>query len=168
MAIDFSAWEGYRVIWLRVGSGRSETEGGPTWLEAIERHCRAEGQKLAWVSLQDGDNDPQQFVQAVNGSVNQALGLPAGFTGQLEPEETPQAWINLINRISELESPLILALESYDRVEHPGVHELVTELLEYQPQALQVLLFCQTVPPLPLPRLRTRRFLWEVAPMVDN
>ena len=167
MAIDFTAWEGYRVIWLRVGSSRIQTEDGPVWFEAAEAHCRTHGQNLAWVSLQPADDDPQQFVRAVTGAINQALGLPAGFTGQLEPDETPQAWVNLINRISELESPLILALESYDRIEHRGVHELVSELLEYQPQSLQILLFCQAVPPLPLPRLRTRRFLLEVAPSLD-
>ena len=167
MAIDFTAWEGYRVIWLRVGSGRSETEGGLTWSEAIERHCRTHGQNLAWVSLQPADDDPQQFVQAVTGAINQALGLPAGFTGQLEPDEPPQAWINLINRISELDRLLMLALEGYDRIEHPGVRELAAELLEYQPRALQILLMCRAAPTLPLPRLRARRALLEVAPIWD-
>jgi len=168
MTIDFTAWESYRVIWLRVGAGRREAEDGPAWFEPIEAHCRTHGQNLAWISLHPADDDPQRFVRVVIMAVYQALGLPAELAVHSEPEDYLVLWIHLVNQISELERLLVLALEGYDQIEHPGVHELVAELLEYQPRALQILLICRAAPPLPLPRLRARRALLEVGPIWDG
>jgi len=167
MAIDFSAWEGYRVIWLRRGNGLEqdlcEQGASPAWTAALEQHCRWQGMRLAGVCLQPDDDDPGRFVQAVEQAIDRALEVqpqPGSSLAQAEPESS---WVALINRISAHARPVFLALVGYDQIQHTHIHALVAELLEFQPATLHILLDCQSSPPLPLPRLRARRELLEVA-----
>jgi LuxR family maltose regulon positive regulatory protein len=152
MSIDFAAWEGYRVIWLRL-------KAGPEWADYLQQTARSNAKKLALIELHAEHNEPQRFVTAVE----KAVGAAMSQLGDLIQADYRAAWIALINRISELPDPLTLVLSGYDQIENEDVHEIVADLLEYQPESLQILLFCQTNPPLPLARLRVRRALLEVA-----
>ena len=128
----------------------------------MEATLRRQGKALAKIEIQPEDDTPPRFVQSVEKAVFQALELPSAEAGQQLPIKYPENWIELINRINALDRPLFLALEGYDQITDPNVHALLAELLEYQPESLQILLVCQAMPPLPLPRLRARRALLEV------
>lgn len=170
MLIDLTAWESYPVIWLRpagddaeVGNDPIGSGPGSSSSLALESYCQSQGKLYAPVWLQAVHNHPDRFVTAVE----QALGAAAQLSADLAPPAAAggleSAWICLINRISELERPLLLALNGYDQIENELIHALVAQLLDYQPGTLQIVLVCRLMPPLPLPRLRARRALLEVS-----
>jgi len=155
MVIDINAWKGYRVIWMRM-------KASPDWIDDLLQPGRLTGQRLALVELGQEHNQLKCFVAAIRQAI---LGTTLGELEAGQPDgslDEPSAWVAVINQISELPDPLILVLTGYDQIESEAVHGAVTELLDYQPDTLQILLFCQTSPPLPLPRLRARRVLLEV------
>lgn len=156
MAIDVKAWEGYRVVWLRPQSGQAGEDSRPTWPADLD------GRPLAEVKIDPEHNEPLQFVRAVEQAVLQVYALPDTAPPPQYSGSYREEWIDWINRLSGLDQPLILALEGYDQITNPDVHALTSELLEYQPESLQIVLVCQAMPPLPLPRLRARRALLEV------
>lgn len=162
MAIDLTAWEGYPVIWLRNQADPQKLAASHASNPALEAYCRSQDRSCARFILQPAHNDPWQFIAGVAGAVDRALGLSQEGSLRACTDGVEAAWTALINRLSDLERPLLLALDGYDHIENGAVHELVAELLEYQPVGLQIVLVCQSNPPLPLPRLRARRALLEV------
>ncbi len=172
MKIDPSAWDGYRVVWVRLDAGGSEdgvsetgcleTASNQAWPQALQVYCRATGKRLAELCLHAQDNQPNRFIQDVAAAVDRAYGLSACTASGNPSVEKSLDWIDLINRISAASLPMLLALEGYDLIEAQAVHELVAELLDYPPDGLQIAIFCRGTPPLPLARLRARRALLEV------
>jgi ATP/maltotriose-dependent transcriptional regulator MalT len=170
MLIDLTAWERYPVIWLRLGGdpakvGNDPNGSGPGSSSslALESYCQLQGKLYAPVWLQAVHNQPDRFIAAVEGAFEAAARLSADPAPPAAAGGCESAWICLINRISELERPLLLVLNGYDQIENEMIHALVAQLLDYQPGTLQIVLVCQPMPPLPLPRLRARRALLEVS-----
>ncbi len=122
--------------------------------------------EVAWLSLDEGDNDPVQFLQylcaalqQVDGSIGQTL-LPILRSPQFPP---PQNLITtLVNDLSALDVALTLVLDDYHFVTSPVVHEMVRFLLEHQPPTVHLVLSTREDPPLPLVRMRARGQLTEV------
>jgi LuxR family maltose regulon positive regulatory protein len=124
------------------------------------------GRSAAWLSLDEGDNDPVRFwtyliaaVQAVHPEMGeearQIIGSP-----QLRSAEP--AVISLINDISDLTRNLILVLDDYHVIEAGRIHDRLSYLLENQPPNLHVVLITRADPPLSLARLRAHGQLLEV------
>jgi len=162
MAIELPAWEGYRVVWLRVKTGQGQENTDQSWKPKVEAYSHANDSYLAEVMLQLEDNEPRHFVETFERVVGPVLDLPAQAAHARNSPEYRSDWVALINKIIEFDRPLLLVIEGIDQINHQGVHELLAELLEYQPSNLQILLICQKMPPLPLPRLRARRGLLEI------
>lgn len=163
MAIELTAWEGYRVVWFRVEAAAQQADSDLTWAQALRAYCRLSGLKMAQVHLQSEDNQTNRFIQDIEAAIDQAAGQAASPEIRSIPREDSFAWIELINRINETGRPLLLALDRYDQIESQAVHEMMADLLEYLPDGLQIALFSRGTPPLPFARLRARRLLLEVA-----
>jgi len=124
------------------------------------------GRAIAWLSLDEADNDPVQFLRYLIAAFQQQL---AGFgqtildmlrSPQLPPTQT--LVIALINEIAAAETPLVLVFDDYHFVTVEPVHALVQFLIEHQPPSLHVVIITREDPPLPLPRLRARGQLTEI------
>ena len=124
--------------------------------------------EVAWVSLDEGDNNPVQFftyliaaLQQVDGSIGQAV-------RQLlqSPQLPPMQGLvtSLINDIIAAGTPLTLVLDDYHFLSSPAVHEAVGFLLERQPPIMHVVISTREELPgsIPLPRLRARGQVTEV------
>jgi LuxR family maltose regulon positive regulatory protein len=122
--------------------------------------------EVAWLSLDEEDNDPVRFLnyliaalQQIDGrigqTVHQILQSP-----QLPP---PQSLItSLINDISSVAVALTLVLDDYHLVTSTSVHQLLDFLLENQPPLMHVVISTREDPPLPLLRLRARGQVTEI------
>jgi LuxR family maltose regulon positive regulatory protein len=124
------------------------------------------GQSTAWLSLDEGDNDPVRFwtyliaaIQAVDQEVGeearQIIGSP-----QLRTAEP--AVISLINDISKLAHDLILVLDDYHAIQAERIHNRLSYLLDNQPPNLHLVLITRVDPPLSLARLRAHGQLTEI------
>ncbi len=121
---------------------------------------------IAWVLLDDGDNDPARFwhyVISACRTFDAALGrsaLAALRTSQLPSFEA--LLTTFINELAQLQHRCVLVLEDYHVVSSPEVHATVTFLLDHLPATLHLVLMTRSEPPLPLARLRARNELNEL------
>lgn len=116
---------------------------------------------VAWLSLDEDDNDPARFWRALTAALDGALpGMGTPSAGPLPPSRSVVA--SLINRLSERPRPVLLVLDDYHVLQTPEIHEALDFLISNQPQGLHVVLTTREDPPLPLARLRVRGQLSEL------
>lgn len=142
------------------GFGKSTLVGG--WA----RGC---GRPLAWLSLDDGDNDLARFLTylvAALRTVVPALG-EATLAAIQAPQLPPIAAIltPLVNDLSATPQGLVLVLDDYHVIAATSVDEALGFLLEHLPPTVHVILSSREDPPLPLARLRSRGQLDELRAM---
>jgi LuxR family maltose regulon positive regulatory protein len=121
---------------------------------------------VAWVSLDEGDNDPIRFwtylisgCQLIREGVGQtALGL-LRTPQPLSDETIPTI---LINDLAQLEGSLVLVLDDFQAIQNPAIHTAVAFLLDHLPAGLHLALSTRVDPPFPLARLRARNQLVEI------
>lgn len=122
--------------------------------------------KVAWLSLDQSDNDPVRFwayligaIQTVHGEIGEeALQiLNASRLRSMEPIA-----ISLINDVSQISPDVILVLDDYHLIEEGQVHESLSYLLEHQPQNLHLILITRVDPSISLARLRVHNQLVEI------
>ena len=128
------------------------------WVRAGER-------PVAWLSLDEADNDPARFWRHVAAAldpvrpgvaerVTALLGSPpASFEGPVTA---------LVNGLAELTEEVVLVLDDYHMIQAPAVNASVGFLLEHLPLSLRLVLASRADPPLPLARLRARGQLAEL------
>jgi LuxR family maltose regulon positive regulatory protein len=121
---------------------------------------------VAWLSLDQGENDVALFLtycitalQTVHASLGTSL-LP--LLRSRSPLNIKSLLICFINEIAALPSDFILVLDDYHSIRHMAVHHAVSFLLEHLPAPLHLVISSRSIPPLPLAKLRVRRFLLEI------
>ncbi len=139
---------------------------GKTTLVSEWSATRDEQFPVAWLSLDEGDNDPVRFWRYLIAACQKfdtevgASALTLLRSAQQPPFDTIQT--TFINDLSQLESKCVLVLEDYHVITSPIVHETMTFLLDRLPDTLHVLITARGDPPLPLARLRARDELLEL------
>ena len=122
--------------------------------------------RVAWVSLDEGDNDPTRFwvyVVAALQTVEPGVG-----TAALAALRRPSADLwrvvlpGLLNDLNGVGSPLVLVLDDYHLVTNPTCHQTLGLLLEHLPAGVHVGVSTRVDPPLPLARMRAREELAEL------
>ncbi|HJW21189.1 MAG TPA: LuxR C-terminal-related transcriptional regulator, partial [Candidatus Limnocylindrales bacterium] len=121
---------------------------------------------VAWLSLDEHDNDPGRFVA----SVVAALGrLQTGVGDRaLATLRSPGADLIgvvlplLLNDVAELARDVALVIEDYYLITNSDVHQALAYVVERSPARLRIVLSTRHDPALPLGRLRARGELTEV------
>ena len=119
----------------------------------------------AWLSLDEGDNDPVRFWRHVAAALDQVRpGLAARVEAQLGagPAALDAAVSALVNELAEAADEVVLVVDDFHVVETPEVHRTVRFLLDHLPPALRLVLATRADPPLPLARMRARGQLTEL------
>ncbi len=122
--------------------------------------------RVAWVSLDEGDNEPVLFWRYVLTALDHAQpGLCTELVAYLDTQQAPplrsilQA---LINRLAEQPEQFLLILDDHHLLTEQAIHTTLTFLLEHLPPQLHLLLATRADPPLPLSLLRARGHLLEL------
>jgi LuxR family maltose regulon positive regulatory protein len=121
------------------------------------------GLQVAWLSLDDDDNDPARFAAYVAvalrlidiGRSSEEIGWTGLFT-----HESPA--IALLNRLAELPHGFALVLDDYHLIHTQPIHAAITYWLEQVPPQMHLVLVSRSDPPIPLARLRARRLMTEL------
>jgi LuxR family maltose regulon positive regulatory protein len=124
------------------------------------------GFQAAWLSLDQGDNDPVRFwlylITAIQ-SIHQEMGVEARqIVSAPQLRSTEPVAISLINDISQFVHDLIVVLDDYHVIEAEQVHEGLSYLLEHQPPNLHLILITRVDPSISLARLRAHGRLVEI------
>ncbi len=138
--------------------------------------------KVAWLSLDEGDNDPTRFwtyviaalrtipslVEADVGKALLAALQSTGITTGGAPPPIESILTRLINQIAALHKDdrpdrrCVLVLDDYHMIVEETIHEALTYLLDHLPPQLHLVIASRADPPLPLSRLRGRHQLTEL------
>jgi len=124
------------------------------------------GRPAAWLSLDQGDNDPARFwtylITALQ-TIHQEMGVEAHqIISAPQLHNTEPVIISLINDISQLPHDLILVLDDYHLIEAEPIHTGLSYLLEHQPPNLHIILSTRVDPSISLARLRAHSQLIEI------
>jgi len=155
-----------KLILVSAPAGFGKTTLLSTWL--TECQC-----PVAWVSLDDGDNDPVRFLSYIIAAL-QTISPGVGEDAQTllrSPQRPPAESVLtlLINEICSVSGtvdgashPCILALDDYHMIDAPAVHSAVAFLLDNLPPHLHLVIATRADPPLLLSRWRSRGQLLEI------
>ena len=120
----------------------------------------------AWLSLDEGDNDPTRFLTYLVAALRTiAPTIGEGMAGVLQSPQPPpiEAILTaLLNDIAALPDPFILVLDDYHAIDAKPVDQALTFLVEHLPPQLHLVIATREDPPLPLARFRARGQLTEL------
>ncbi len=140
---------------------------GKTTLVTQWRASGTTSRPVAWLSLDDGENDPGKLWWHIMHALRASCPELAG------DENPPELWGHdaditgavlpvLLNELTGLTAPVVLVLDDYQAVTEPTCHEQMAFFLMHLPSSVQVVLITRTSPPLPLARLRAAGEMVEV------
>ena len=120
----------------------------------------------AWLSLDEGDNDPVRFLQYFITALQKIIpAIQPDLLGVLQEKQTSPVitLLNIIiNEIDRHATPFILVLDDFHTIQAQPILEMISYLLDHVPTKMHLVLLSRTDPPLPLSRLRVRNQLAEI------
>ncbi len=142
------------------------------WVAEVTDRAPADAPAVAWVSLDERDNDPATFwtyvITALQNAARSAGGtgstVGAAAVGLLKPLQPPPeaALATLLNDLQALGREVVLVLDDYHVIDSSEIHEGLVYVLDHLPAHVHLVLATRADPPLPLSRLRARGELVEV------
>jgi LuxR family maltose regulon positive regulatory protein len=132
------------------------------WLAAAP----AGEQSAAWLSLDQGDNQPASFwAYLITALQTVAPGVGASALSLLQaPQPPPIETIlaTLLNELSAVPNDIVLVLDDYHEVDTHDIQGGMAFLLEHLPPRIHLVITTRADPALPLARLRARGELAEI------
>ena len=120
----------------------------------------------AWLSLDDGDNDPIRFLQYLFAAlVPFAPGIKDELLGMLQgiqPSQFETAVNLLTNELTIYPDPFVLVLDDFHLIHSETEFKMFATLVEHLPPRMHLAILTRTDPPLPLSRLRARNQLLDI------
>ena len=124
------------------------------------------GRPVAWLSLDEGDNDPTRFLTYLVAALQTiAANIGKGMLAVLQSPQPPpieSILTTLLNEITTIPDNFILVLDDYHVIDSKPVDNALTFLLEHLPPQMHLVIATREDPPLPLARLRARGQLTEL------
>ncbi|HYD62625.1 MAG TPA: AraC family transcriptional regulator ligand-binding domain-containing protein [Noviherbaspirillum sp.] len=112
---------------------------------------------VAWLSVDNGDNDPVRFlahmVAAVQTRCDGFGGDLGALLGSPNPPPVTLAMTRLVNALAALPRKMILVLDDYHAVTETAVHDAMQFLINHQPDNLHVVIASREEPPFSTARL---------------
>jgi LuxR family transcriptional regulator, maltose regulon positive regulatory protein len=150
-----------RLVLICAPAGAGKTALLADWARSGRR-------PVAWLSLDEADNDPARFWRHTVAALGRARpGIAERVTPLLGPPAPPSFDGLVTALINELaaqagDEGVLLVLDDYHLIDAQPVHASLTFLLEHLPAGLHLVLASRVDPPLPLARFRAGRQLAEL------
>ncbi|MBX3083451.1 MAG: AAA family ATPase [Anaerolineae bacterium] len=157
--LDQGLRAGHHLTLIAAPAGFGKTTLVTDWLRSTERH-------VAWISLDEVDNDPVSFFTVLIAALQQVQSGLGEHAQQLlrlpQPPSLSALCVTLINDITAAALDLTLVLDDYHAITDPGLQQAVGFFIERLPPSLHVLITTRELPDLPLARLRVRNQITEI------
>ena len=128
--------------------------------------ARRNPRPVAWLSLDDSDNDQARFWRHVAAALDRVCPGVAQRVAALLGPPSPRSFEGLVtalvNQLAGRAEEVVLVLDDYQLIQEPSVHASLGFLVDHLPPGLLLVLTSRTDPPLPLARLRARGQLVEL------
>jgi LuxR family maltose regulon positive regulatory protein len=143
--------------------------GKTTLLSEWVANC---GRPVAWLSLDEGDNDPARFLAYLVAAL-QTVELDVGedvLTALQSPQPPPIETVltTVINDITAVPQsnheghPYVIVLDDYHLITARPIHDGLAFLLDHMPPQMHLIIAARADPPLPIARLRGQGQLTEL------
>ncbi|MCB0183468.1 MAG: hypothetical protein KDE31_04350, partial [Caldilineaceae bacterium] len=120
----------------------------------------------AWLSLDQGDSDPTQFLAyliAALQTIAPEIGAEAvDLLDSPQPPPIAAMLTGLLNELTTLSNRLILVLDDYHVLDSPAINDALAFLLDHLPPQMHLVMTTREDPNLPLARYRARGQLSEL------
>jgi len=147
---------------IKAPAGFGKTTLLTIWREAL----LVDGQIVAWLTLDQDDNDESRFVDYLTAALAEALGGLADETAEQRVAgkmvSVKAQLTSIINMLDNLGREVILMLDDYDKITDPAVHGHLAFLLDHIPANLHIVAACRANPALNISLLRVRNQLVEI------
>ena len=161
-----------KLTLISAPAGFGKTTLVTDWLDKLRLDANKENRiknRIAWLSLDKGDNDIVRFLTYFIAALNQIEGIEATFGKvALSMLQTPQpppieaTLTSLINDIVAIPDKIIFVLDDYHVIDSSPVDDILTFLLENVPPQMHLVIAAREDPHLPLARLRSQDQLSEM------
>jgi LuxR family transcriptional regulator, maltose regulon positive regulatory protein len=133
--LDDGLQRGLILVCAPAGFGKTTLIG--EWVAALPR-------PVAWLSLDEGDNDPTRFLaylvaalRTIAADIGEAM---LGALGSPQPPPTESLLTALISEISTVEGSLTLVLDDYHAVDAKPVDDALAFLIEHLPPRMHLII----------------------------
>ena len=148
-----------KLTLLSAPAGFGKTTLLSAWLATVDRPA-------AWLSLDQGDNDPASFWAYVVAALQSvAPGVGASTLALLQERQPPpieHVLTTLLNELGAAESDIVLVLDDYHVIDSRDVQDGMAFLLDHLPPQLHLVIASRADPAMPLAKLRARGELVEM------
>ncbi len=157
---------GNRLILVSAPAGFGKTTLLSEWASWRASES-ADGRSVAWLSLDESDNDLTRFLNYLTAALQQtapdltAARRSATPTGGAPPS-LEAVLVPLVNQLANRGAPLTLVLDDYHLIANPAIDEALIFLIDNAPPALHLAVATRADPSFPLPRWRARQQLLEI------
>jgi len=160
-----------KLTLLSAPAGFGKTTLVSHWVENLRNDSELDSQssKVAWLSLDQDDNDPVRFLNYFITALNQIDGIETDLgQGALSMLQSPQpplpntVLISLINDLAAISEKVVFVLDDYHLIESEPIHQGLVFLLENLPPQLHLVIATRQDPSLSLGRLRARDQVTEI------
>ena len=163
--LDECLHPGCRLVLISAPAGYGKTTLLTAWLAKLNSSEQRPALLIAWVSLDDRDNEPVLFWSYIITAIqtqHEAVGKQSlnQLRGAIPPDLEGSLAL-LINELNEISNPFVLIVDDYHFIRNPAIHQSLAFLFEHLPGQFHVILASRTDPPLPLALLRGRGQLLE-------
>ncbi len=128
----------------------------------------ASGRPVAWLSLDEGDNDPTRFLAYLVAALQTTIAdigagvLTALHASQPQPPPTEAILTALLNEITAIPDNFTLVLDDYHVIDAKPIDSALAFLLQHLPPQVHLVIATREDPHLPLACLRARDQLTEL------
>jgi LuxR family transcriptional regulator, maltose regulon positive regulatory protein len=153
----------HRVVSVIAPPGYGKT----TLLAQVAARATCVQQPVAWVTIDDLDNDPAILLAYLAAAFDPLLPLVASHRGPLSGLVTPvvdRAVARFASRLQSLGRPALLVLDDVHRLVDQTCLDVLTGLIDHLPAGMCVALAGRTEPDLPFARFRAQGILLEIGP----
>lgn len=160
--LDAGGRTGCKLILISAPAGYGKTTLLSEWTDGQTLG----GRSLAWLSLDEGDNDPLQFAMYLTAALqtlDETIGQDVQAALQApQPPPLESLFTALLNQLDALPYPFTLVLDDYHLITALPIHQALTFLLDHLPPQMCLVITTRSDPLLPLARLRGRGQLLEL------
>ncbi|MGH3087456.1 MAG: LuxR C-terminal-related transcriptional regulator [Rubrobacteraceae bacterium] len=154
--------EGLKLTLVSAPAGFGKTTLISDWLADRPGSERS----IAWISLDESDNDPTRFLTYLASALRDAgEAVGDGVLASLRSPKPPpvEAVVGaLVNEMHGAAREVVVVLDDYHVIGSKSVHKAVSFLLEHLPENVRLVISSRTDPPLPLSKLRVRNEISEL------
>ncbi|EFH81692.1 LuxR C-terminal-related transcriptional regulator [Ktedonobacter racemifer] len=157
-----------RLTVVSAPAGYGKTTLASAW--ATHRNTCQASPAVAWLALDEGDNDPIRFwryfitaCQELYPGVGRTTLALLQSPLRLQPERLQDMVVSsFLNDLSSYTQVGMVVLEDYHVIVTPEIHKALARLFQLHSSGLRLILLTRSDPPLPLARLRASDDLYEL------